>query len=76
MPPRKRKSQSGRLDEAVLAALGQAAAITATAYLAACAGCLASVALDDLLFANGDLSTFVVAQLESKGVNVSGSVAA
>jgi hypothetical protein len=60
-------------DEAALAALTQAAAITATAYLAACVGCLASVALDDLkdLFASGDLSAFVVAQLESDGINIS-----
>jgi hypothetical protein len=60
------------VDEAALAVLGEAAAIVLVAYLAACVGCMGSVAIDDLrrLFAQGDLPDFVVAQLEEEGLEL------
>ncbi|MBR0820237.1 hypothetical protein [Bradyrhizobium liaoningense] len=60
------------VDEAVLAVLAEAGAVAAVAYLSACIGCIAAVALDDLkgLFAQGELPDFVVAELETQGIDL------
>ena len=60
------------VDEAVLAVLAEAGAVVAAAYLSACIGCIAAVALDDLkgLFAQGELPDFVVAELETQGIDL------
>lgn len=58
--------------EAALVVLGEVAQVAAFAYLGAGILCLASVAVDDLkgLFAAGQLPAFVVAQLETNGIDV------
>ena len=65
-------------DEAVLAVLGEVAQVAVAMYITAYIGCLASVALDDLkgLFASGELPNFVVAELESQGVDIAGGAPA
>ena len=66
------------VDEAALAVLGEVAQVAALAYLGACITCLGSVAVDDLkgLFAAGQLPAFVVAQLETNGIDVKGEAPA
>ena len=58
--------------EDALVVLGQIGQVAVAFYLSACVGCLASVALDELknLFAGNELPDFVVAQLESQGVDL------
>jgi hypothetical protein len=65
-------------DETVLAVLGEVAQIAVVMYITACIACLASVAFDDLkgLFASGDLPDFVVAELESRGIDIAGGAPA
>jgi len=60
------------IDETALAVLGKAAKIVFIAYLGACISCMGSVAVDDLkrLFALGKVPKFVVAQLESDGIDI------
>ncbi len=62
------------VDEVVLIALGDVAQVAAALYLSACIGCIASVAFDDLkkLFAENELPDFVVAELDSQGVDLVG----
>jgi hypothetical protein len=61
------------IDEAALAVLGEVAQVAAALYLLACTACLGSVAIDKLrgLFASNELPGFLVAQLESQGVELS-----
>ncbi|MGI4832330.1 MAG: hypothetical protein ACRYFK_02615 [Janthinobacterium lividum] len=63
---------------AVVEVLGEIAAVTVAAYLGACIGCVASVARDEVknLFASGQLPAFVVAELESQGVDLQAKVVA
>ena len=65
-------------DEAVLTVLGEVAQVAAAIYITASISCVASVALDDLkgLFARGELPDFVVAELESQGVDIAGAAPA
>ncbi|NML65451.1 hypothetical protein HHL22_09565 [Hymenobacter sp. RP-2-7] len=57
---------------AVVPVLEEIVTVTVAAYLGACIGCLGSVAYDSLksLFASGQLPAFVVAELESQGVDI------
>ncbi len=62
------------IDEAALVVLGEAAEVAAAIYISACIACIASVAIDDLkeFFANNELPDFVVAELDSQGVDLAG----
>lgn len=64
------------IDEAALAVLGEVAQVAAAFYIDACISCIVSVALDDLkrLFANNELPNFVVAELDSQGIDLTGEV--
>ncbi|MCC8400460.1 hypothetical protein LJ655_00895 [Paraburkholderia sp. MMS20-SJTN17] len=64
------------VDEAVLATLGEVAAVAVGVYIGACIACMGSVALDDLkgLFASNEVPDFVVAQLNGQGVDLGGTV--
>jgi hypothetical protein len=60
------------VDEAAVEVLGEVAQVAAVLYISACIACLASVAIDDLRrrFASADLPDFVVAELNSQGVDL------
>ncbi|SIT43293.1 conserved hypothetical protein [Paraburkholderia ribeironis] len=64
------------VDEGVLATLGEVATVAVGVYISACVACLGSVAFDDLkgLFASNAVPDFVVAQLNSQGVDLGGTV--
>jgi hypothetical protein len=66
------------LDEAALVVLGEVAEVTAALYISVCIGCIASVGFDDLksLFASNELPDFVVAELNSQGVDLTDEVTA
>ncbi|EEA01123.1 hypothetical protein BH160DRAFT_3557 [Burkholderia sp. H160] len=66
------------VDEAILATLGEVATVAVGVYIGACVACLGSVAFDDLkgLFASNAVPDFVVAQLNSQGVDLGGTVTA
>jgi hypothetical protein len=65
-------------DEAALTLLGHVAQVAAALYISACVTCIGSVAIDDLkgLFAQGQVPDFVVAQLDSQGVDLAGQAQA
>ncbi|WP_368622166.1 hypothetical protein [Paraburkholderia sp. BR13444] len=66
------------VDEAALATLGEVATVAVGVYIGACVACMGSVAFDDLkgLFASNAVPDFVVAQLNSQGVDLGGTVTA
>jgi hypothetical protein len=66
------------VDEGGLAVLGEVAGVAAAVYISASIACIGSVAFDDLksLFASNDLPEYVVAQLNSQGVDLTAEVIA
>ena len=66
------------VDETALAVLGEVAQEAAELYLAACTGCLGSVAIGELrgLFASNDLPDFMTQQLQNQGVDLSSQAVA